>query len=401
MKKILFYCQYLAGMGHLVRSREIVSSLVEDFQVCWVIGGEPIADFSLPQNAEVVYLPPLREAAGKLLATDESLEVVKASRVQTLLATFEQFQPDCVITECFPFSKYKMSFELVPLLERAKAAQAKIVCSLRDLIMTQKMSAKGQARKVTRIHDQIRQYYDLVLVHGDRTLQSLEDCFPTAAELECEVFYTGFVAQAGKPSPSAPRPKLGEGGLLDANTPSIIASVGGGRDGYPLLKAVIDSAPLLASKIPHQIYAFAGPFMPEGEFEELSEIAKSQSNMTLQRFTPDLLSYLSQADLSISLAGYNTTMNVLRTGVRSLMLPSPSKDQADEQRRRAALLNQQGIVDLLTPEQLAPEVLAEAVVQRLSALKPVHQVNLEGAGNAARRLRSLLQDVSSQELVAV
>lgn len=394
MKKILFYCQYLAGMGHLVRSREIVQSLLGDFQVCWVIGGEPIADFPLPAQAKVVYLAPLREAAGELLAIDESLEVVKAKRVQTLLSTFETFQPDCVVTECFPFSKYKMSFELLPLLERAKAKQATIVCSLRDLIMTQKMSPQGQARKVNRVHEQIHEYYDLVLVHGDRTLQSLEACFPTAADLECELFYTGFVAQ----QPNLPA--LTDRTPGQRETPSIVASVGGGRDGYPLLKAVIDSAPILASKSSHQILAFAGPFMPEHEFEALMAIAKPQTNVTLQRFTPDLLSELSQADLSVSLAGYNTTMDVLRTGVRSLMAPSPSKDQVDEQRRRAALLDQQGIVCLLSPEQLTPAALAQAIVQQLQTPAPMHHINLAGAANTTQFLRSRLYGKAQSSVAA-
>lgn len=33
-----------------------------------------------------------------------------------------------------------MPFELIPLLELARASQFEVVCSLRDLIMTQKMS---------------------------------------------------------------------------------------------------------------------------------------------------------------------------------------------------------------------------------------------------------------------
>jgi predicted glycosyltransferase len=386
MKKILFYCQYLAGMGHLVRSREIIRSLVQDFQVCLVIGGEPILGFTLPKAAEVVYLPALREEAGALLSADPCLEDVKARRIEKLLGVFEQFQPDCVVTECFPFSKYKMSFELVPLLEQAQAAQVKVVCSLRDLIMTQAMSEPGLARKEARIHEQIRRYYDWVLVHCDRTVQSLETCFPTAAQLECDVFYTGYVAQTLQPSPSVPPL------TLDQGIPNIVASVGGGRDGYPLLQAVIAASALLQQRIPHRIYAFAGPFMPEAEFNDLQALASSQPHVMLQRFTLDLTCYLAQADLSISLGGYNTTMNVLRTGIRSLIMPSPSADQADEQRQRASLLAQRGIVDLLEPEDLKPERFAQTLLKRLAQPRPIHAINLNGADNTRLQLRSLLHD---------
>ncbi len=393
MKRILFYCQYLAGMGHLVRSSEIIRSLVPDFQVCWVIGGEPIAGFTLPDGATVVYLPALKEVAGQLIA-EQSLEAVQAQRRDKLLATFDQFQPDCIITECFPFSKYKMAFELLPLLERAKAAQVKVVCSLRDLIMTQAMSAKGQIRKQARIHDQIRQYYDLVLYHSDRHFQPLEDCFPTALNLSCEVFYTGYVAQS---EPAEPLISPEEQALLDKADPIIVASAGGGRDGYPLLKAIVAVCPCLAQAIPHRIHVFVGPFLPAPQFNELQILAASQPNLTLRRFTPHLLAYLSRAELSVSLGGYNTTMNVLRAGVRSLILPSPSVDQFDEQRRRAARLAAMGVIGLLDPADLDPVRLAQRMLAQLDQPKPIHAINLNGAQNTARRLQALLYGAAASD----
>lgn len=380
MKKILFYCQYLAGMGHLVRSTEIIRSLVQDFRVCLVIGGEPIEQFQVLDGVEVVYLPALREEAGELIALNQSVGSVKVARRQQLLTLFDQLQPDCVITECFPFSKYKMAFELLPLLERAKAAQAKVVCSLRDLIMTQSMSEKGLARKQARILDQVRQFYDLVLCHSDRNLQSLDACFPSTHALTCEVFYTGYVAQSLAISSEQQE---------NLQSPRIVASVGGGRYGYSLLKAICKVGPLLQQAIPHQIYAFTGPFMPESEFESLKALAASQPNITLQRFTPHLMDYLYGADLSISLGGYNTTMNVLSTQVRSLILPSPSPDQADEQWIRASRLAQLGAVDVLCSDQLSPAALAHAILQRLHTPKPSHAINLKGSENTAWRLRQL------------
>lgn len=380
MKKILFYCQYLAGMGHLVRSTEIIRNLVPDFQVCLVIGGEPIAQFQVPDGVEVVYLPALREEGGELIALNQAVDSVKVARRQRLLTLFDQFQPDCVITECFPFSKYKMAFELLPLLERAKAAQVKVVCSLRDLIMTQSMSQRGLARKQARVLDQIRQFYDLVLCHSDRNLQSLDACFPSAHALTCEVFYTGYVAQS-----------LAIGQQQAIQSPRIVASVGGGRHGYSLLKAICDVGPLLQQAIPHRIYAFAGPFMPKAEVECLQALAIPQPNIALQRFTPNLIDFLYGADLSVSFGGYNTTMNVLSTQVRSLILPSPSPDQADEQWLRASRLAQLGAVDILSPDQLSPSALAHAILQHLQTEKPSHAINLKGSANTAWRLRQLCE----------
>ncbi len=42
MKSLMFYCQYVFGMGHLVRSLEIARALVRDFDVTFIAGGDPV-----------------------------------------------------------------------------------------------------------------------------------------------------------------------------------------------------------------------------------------------------------------------------------------------------------------------------------------------------------------------
>ena len=57
MKKLMFYCQHILEIGHLVRSMEIVRGLVTDFEICFVNGGKAIAGFEIPAGVEVVNLP--------------------------------------------------------------------------------------------------------------------------------------------------------------------------------------------------------------------------------------------------------------------------------------------------------------------------------------------------------
>jgi predicted glycosyltransferase len=393
MKKIMFYCQYLAGMGHLVRSTEIIRRLVENFQVCFVNGGQPIAEFELPANLQVIHLPPLVEEEGELKTIDDSqaVESVKESRQQQLMAAFDWFQPDCLITECFPFSKHRVKFELIPLIERAKASSqpVKVVCSLRDLVMTQTLSAKAWAKKYDRVSELVNQYYDLILFHSDSQLQQLEDFFPKADSLNCEVYYTGYVAQSLANSPLK--------GFADSRTtePIILASVGGGRFGYDLLNAVVEASSILSDMIPHKIYAFAGPFMPETQFLQLQDAATHCRNFVLQRFTPHLIDYMSQADLSISLGGYNTTMNILSTGVRSLVFPFISENQSGEQSIRAKKLEQMGILQVLYPEDLMGKRLAEKVMSYLNQTPVAHSFDLNGAEKSTLRLKQLLYGLTA------
>lgn len=388
MKKILFYCQYLAGMGHLVRSTEIISSLIKDFEVCLIDGGQLIPGFKFPPEARVIHLPAVWEDGDRLKPVDSSLtiEEVKESRRQKILDVLEKFQPDCIVTECFPFSKHKLKFELKPMLKRAKEKDITIVCSLRDLIMTQPMSESAKIRRQEKICRLIDRFYDLVLFHGDANLLRLEDSFPAVNKLDCDLFYTGYVAPVVEELPATPEDIIS----LNRSEPSIVVSVGGGRHGYPLLEAILSANLILKRSLPHKIHCFAGPFMAKAEFERLQTIAAEQDNVVIRRFTPRLTQYMQQADLSVSLGGYNTIMNILQTKVCSLVLPSLNEHQADEQSIRAQKLAHLGIIGLLQPQDLEPAILAEKIITHLNAKTPDNNFNLSGAATTADKLKEIL-----------
>ncbi|MEO0647369.1 MAG: glycosyltransferase, partial [Cyanobacteria bacterium J06650_10] len=321
-----------------------------------------------------------------------------------------------------PFSKWSMKDELSPLLKQAKEQvnPVRVVCSLRDVIMTQPLGEGARERRMNKIRRLIARYYDAVLIHSDPTFQRLDDCFSHANRLQCEIVYTGYVAQkwstekrfkqgyveqaeiekaiaVSSPESSAAAMSMPTRTLEFSHlstqaspSPSIVVSAGGGRHGYPLLSAVIAASGLIREIWPHKLHMFAGPFMPEEAFLKLQQSAASRPNVVLRRYTANLLDYLNQADLSINLGGYNTTMNLLMTGVRSLLLPSMNPSQTDEQRIRAEKLAELGLVTLLTPEDLVPDRLVDAIALSLTNLPTPHHLDLNGAENTASYLRELL-----------
>lgn len=395
MKKIMFYSQHLAGIGHLVRSTEIIRSLAQYFEVYFIHGGQVVPGFQLPAGVKEIRLPGLYMEGPVLKVVDDSqiLEKVQEQRQGLLLATVDSIRPDYLITEGFPFSKHTLRFELIPLLKHIEASShpTKVVCCLRDIIMTQAMTDSVRAKKQVRTCKWINRYYDLILYHSDAQLQRLEENFSRVDELQPEVFYTGYVTQAEAKS----RVLSDEDSYaLSHPGPSIVVSVGGGRHGYGLLRAISSIAPTLAQIIPHKIYAFAGPYLPEADFLELQELATTGPNLVLRRFTPCLMDYLKQADLSISLGGYNTTMNVLKTGVRSLIYPSPSEDQSGEQSLRARKLEGMGILTVLTEADLAPDPLIGRILSTLREDYQAHSFNLDGAQQAAMKLQQILSKPS-------
>jgi predicted glycosyltransferase len=389
MKKIMFYCQYLTGMGHLVRSTEIVRQLVKDFQVCFINGGPTVAGFEMPSQVEIATLPPLWIEDGELQVAEgfANLEEVKEARRNALINLCERFKPDCLITEFFPFGRHKLFFELIPLLDHIKSVSpsTKIVSSVRDIVGRTDLDKEAEI-----ICELTSKYFDLILFHSDYNFQKLEESFPRLKNLNCEVRYTGFVAQSASENKILSESDLAN---LNRKEPSILVSVGGGRLGYELLESVIESSSILRNKISHHIQIFTGPFMPEEQFLQLQQAALDKSNVTLQRYTSNLMAYMEKADLSISLSGYNTTMNILRTGVRSLVVPIGHYSYDKEQLVRTRKLEDLGIVEVLKPENLNTAYLAQKIFNCLDknmSLKSSYVFDLQGAEKTGIFLKELL-----------
>jgi predicted glycosyltransferase len=379
MKKVMFYCQHIVGMGHLIRSTEIIRGLVSNFQVCLINGGEIIDEFPLPASVEVVNIPAIKTDAQwkELQPVDSSLnlEETKLRRTEQILSVFETFKPDILILELFPFGRRRFSFELIPLLEKAKAAGTKIVSSLRDIVVNQ----NDRQRHEEKVCNLIDRYFDLLLVHGDPKFIRLEEIFDRVGDLNCRVYYTGYVTQELSTTPIHPK------------IPLILATVGGGRFGHDLLECVVKTAPLLRERIPHQIQVFTGPFMPEQTFNKLQNLAIAHSNIQIERYTPQLLTYMQQADLSISMCGYNTTMNILNTGVRAMMMAFTGSEDR-EQTIRLQKLAELGIAKAINPEDLQPEKFADRIINYLQQPPIKWKFDFKGVENTAACLQNLIPE---------
>src|SRR5258708_28470583 len=103
-------------------------------------------------------------------------------------------------------------------------------------------------------------------------------------------------------------------------------STGSGQylTGQIRLETVLRAAQLLQSRIPHEFHVFAGPLMPEDAYVRLQTLAREARNVRLSRYTPDLAAVLKRAEVSVSMAGYNTMMDVLSSRVGALVYPVTS-----------------------------------------------------------------------------
>jgi predicted glycosyltransferase len=139
--RVFFHVQHLLGIGHLRRAATLARALAEGgFDVLLVSGGAPVTGLALGA-ARFHQLPPLR-AADETLRELSRLdgtpldEAFRAARVKALLDLLRAEAPAILITEQFPFGRTRLRFELLPLLEAAKAMnpRPRIVSSVRDVV---------------------------------------------------------------------------------------------------------------------------------------------------------------------------------------------------------------------------------------------------------------------------
>jgi predicted glycosyltransferase len=394
MKKLMFYCQHILGMGHLVRSMEIVRGLMQDFQVCFINGGEVIKEFPFPDGVEVVNLPAIKtdEEFQALQVVDTSLTLAEVQEIRKnqLLEIYNKFQPDVLMLELFPFGRGKFSFELIPLLERVRESNVgtKVVSSLRDIVVTKTNRVKYEEK----VCNLMNQYFDMLLVHGDPKFYPLEETFSRISDLKCEIHYTGFVVQEPEENPVLSDE---DSAVVNSEKPLILVSIGGGRFGHELIDCVVETAPILEGKIPHHLQVFTGPFIPEEKLNNWQTLTKNSRNINIRRYTPNLLSYMQKADLSISMSGYNTTLNIMTTGVRAMSLAFTGNDD-QEQGMRANKLDKLGVLKMLSPDDLQPDSLAQKIIDSLNNQPSPIKFDFKGV----EKTSALLLNLISQQKVA-
>ncbi len=263
--KVLFYCQHVWGVGHYFRSMEICRGL-HGHEVVMAIGGPPF-DAPLPDNVRLERLPPIKMGADyatlKSDATGQSLNQVKARRSEQLRRLYIRERPDLLLIELYPFGRRKFKFELQPLLKdiRSKAlAPAKVVCSLRDILVAKKDAGAYESDVVR----QLNRYFHALLVHADRRLVSLEETFGLTSDIDIPLVYTGFVIQT--PAEHAAREIRTRLGLATGHR-LVVVSAGGGRSGTPLLQSVLTALQLMQPLERMQVHVFTGPFIQDADYE--------------------------------------------------------------------------------------------------------------------------------------
>ena len=378
-KRVLFYVQHLLGIGHQRRAATLTRALIgEGFEVLFVSGGHDVPNLAI-DGARFLQLPPTRatDRYFKVLVDENDVlvdDAWKASRRDKLIAAFADFRPDVLLFEMFPFGRRQMRFELLPLLDaaRARAPRPLVVSSVRDILVGQDKPGRNDE-----MLDLFERHFDRALVHGDPNFIPFDRTFPHAARIRDRFDYTGYVVdETGR------RGRPGDPGWGE-----VIVSAGGGAVGENLLSTAIAARPLTVLR-EATWRILVGVHVEAAVFDRLR--GAGGSGVIVERARGDFPTLLMNARLSISQGGYNTLMETMRARLPAVAVPYAGGVET-EQTLRTRLLAEKGALALLPEDDLSPEGLAAAVEKALRLEQPgAVALDTSGAATSATLLRRLV-----------
>jgi predicted glycosyltransferase len=345
---VLIYVQHLLGIGHLMRARALAEAMAaRGLDVHLVTGGMPIGG-RLPRGVRTIQLPPIRVSDASFNPLRDAAftpidDAYREQRRALLLEAYEQARPAAVLFETFPFGRRSLRFELFPLLERVDATRPRplVVSSIREILQL-----APKAEREREMVDWAARWFDAIFVHGDPRFARFEDTFPFVEQLTPPVHYTGFVRNDTE---ADARPD----GVRD----DVVVSAGGGAVGIELLATALAAQRL--SRFGHLTWrVLAGPNIPDAGLERLQQAGAP--NAIVERSRADFPALLRRAFVSVSQAGYNTTMDVMGSGARPVVVPFTGRGET-EQRARGDRLAAYDLAVVVDDRTLTPETLAAAV----------------------------------------
>ncbi len=382
--RILLYSHDTYGLGHLRRSLSVAHQLardIPDLHQLLVTGSMVAGAFSLPPRLDMVKLPALsKRSSGQYKARSLPLTLRQTLRwrEQMILQATLNFRPHLVLVDKVAGGVHG---ELLPTLRylRTWSPETRLVLGMRDIEDSPEVTrAEWHANGTLQLLEQV---YDAILLYGERRLFDPVTAYGMTPRAVQKLLECGYLRRSSRPRP----PDTVRRELDVAERPLVVVTVGGGGDGYPILRTHLEM--VAAHRPAFHSLVVTGPLMPRGKRMLLQRMAQGQ-DVTLLEFTPDLPSYIQAADLVVSMAGYNTVCELLSLGKRALLIP---RDRVRaEQRIRAHQMAHQGLAQVLLPNELTPARLLQAIQQGLAAPPPQITLALDGLERVSQAIQELL-----------
>ncbi len=395
--RVAVYTHDTFGLGHIRRCLHIIRQLTRENPETSIllVTGSPALHYlkDLPPNVDLVKIPTLVKTGmeGSLpphikLGLPEMVEI----RSRIIKETVLSFQPDIFIADNFPLGAHA---ELLPLLKALKNTKTKAVLGLRDILDgPEVVQAEWQKHGVIDILDR---FYDKILIYGEQQIFDSIKEYGISPSVARKVHFCGYLTETGPVDgdPQKLRKDLGIEG------PFILATGGGGGDAYPLLNVLIEASRLMPNA---STLIFTGPLMGEQDKSRLTEQAKGSPKILIKDFVSDLRAYMKAADVVVCMCGYNLAAEIVFHRPKAIVAPRTWRFGEHEKRKktreekeqimRAQVLSGYGIVEMIEPDDLQPQNLANRIGRLLNepAKGREHVIDMDGLKNAVRHIQELM-----------
>lgn len=381
------------GLGHVRRCLHIINALAErapNAAILFITGSPALHLVELlPRNADLVKIPTIVKTGSAGLKPSHlpvGIAEVSLLRERLITQTIAAFAPDVFLVDNFPLGSQR---ELLPALHEARRLGTQTILGLRDVVDAPDVVRGDWNRQG--VYEVLDRHYDWILVYGMREVLDVAEAYAVSPRVAAKIRYCGYVT--GNVPPRRPAAEVRR--ELGFGDPFVVATAGGGGDGFPLLKIFMEA---MRQKADLPAMVVTGPLMPKPEREEIAAMAKGRPRLVIRDYVRDLPSYLGAADVVVSMCGYNVAAEILSVGARAIVVPRTwrygehlNRGKAGEeweQMFRAQELARLGFVDLIEPHALDAATLIDRLSAMLSAPKmmPAVPVDLQGLDTVATHI---------------
>lgn len=383
--KFLLYSHDTFGLGNIRRTvlvAEMLANTHPGAAILIVTGSQMMHAFRIPAGMDYIKLPCLDRGDAdryhpRFLANQdgEVLRVRRALLEQAILG----FAPDLLLVDKRAAG---IDGELLGALRtlHRRPGRPRLVLGLRDILDEPERTKTSLAR--ARDMDTIARFYDEVWIYGERTIFDAVREYGFPDDVARRTHYCGYLKRPTRPQ------------VARTGSPSVLVTAGGGGDGTDLITTYLEGLSALPRSVALRTTVIFGPQMPDTDRVAIRARYEAISDVTFVDFEPDMTARYAEADLVVSMAGYNTVCELLSFARRAILVPRA--EPVREQLMRARLFAARGFFGLVEPAELTPEVLMARIRERLTQpTMPKAGIDLDGLPRIQARVRSLLTEVRS------
>jgi predicted glycosyltransferase len=368
-RTLLLYAQDNQGLGHVTRTLTIARHVLAAFPdtVAYIATKSPISsNFTLPERCDYIKLPTLLtpESLRRTAAEEEAAkQVFRRIRRDILLETALGLAPDLVLVDHEPLgSKGEFRDGLWALKTRRPATR--FVFGLRD-IMDDADRTRAAWREMG-VYEALENLYDGIAVYGSQPLFDVAEAYAIPPSVHPKLHYCGYIVR--DPPPMVDALELRRQYGLPAAGQLVVAAVGSGSDGYPVLEAARAAIERLQCERPDLLAIMVtGPFMPPEQRAQLCASATATCRVVPHA---DNLALMAAADAVVSMGGYNSVSEALVLGRPLVIVPRATHKV--EQRIRAEALAARGLARWVDPKDLHTDCLVAALQWALGCDQAAH-----------------------------